>query len=143
MRLLPWLANPGNPAMSPHTEGNKGTCHTGIIYTVESREGRGRTIQLCLKAEGCYHECMRHPCACGQQKTTDCISLLMLAPSKHWCRCMIEHSRMLEHRPLTDALVQVPHKIQLGTREHRHMGMHWGMCITIPHTVKGTQMLCC
>jgi len=26
---VPWLANPGNPALNPHTEGRKtGTCHT-------------------------------------------------------------------------------------------------------------------
>ena len=44
-----WLANPGNPAMSPYTEGNKGTCHTGILYTVESREGRGRNKPAMLE----------------------------------------------------------------------------------------------
>ena len=27
-RLLPWLANPGKPAMSPHAEGRAGTRHT-------------------------------------------------------------------------------------------------------------------
>jgi len=27
-RLLPWLANPGKPAMSPHAEWRAGTCHT-------------------------------------------------------------------------------------------------------------------
>ena len=27
--------------MSPHAEGKKGTRHTDIIYTVETREGRG------------------------------------------------------------------------------------------------------
>ena len=36
-RLFPWLANPGNPAMSPHAEGRAGTCHTEL--TVEKREG--------------------------------------------------------------------------------------------------------
>ena len=36
MRQLPCLENPGNPAMSPHTKGKKGTCHT-----VEIREGGG------------------------------------------------------------------------------------------------------
>jgi len=39
-RLLPWLANPGNRAMSPHTEDETGTCHTEL--TVErGREERG------------------------------------------------------------------------------------------------------
>ena len=27
-RLLPWLANPGKPAMSPHAVGRAGTRHT-------------------------------------------------------------------------------------------------------------------
>ena len=31
----------GNPVTSPHAEGKKGTSHTDIIYTVETREGRG------------------------------------------------------------------------------------------------------
>ena len=31
----------GNPAMSPHAEGKKGTSHIDIIYTVETREGKG------------------------------------------------------------------------------------------------------
>jgi len=39
-RLLPWLANPGNRAMSPHAEDETGTCHTEL--TVErGREERG------------------------------------------------------------------------------------------------------
>jgi len=38
-RLLPWLANPGKPAMSPHAEGRAGTHHT--VRTVEKREGNG------------------------------------------------------------------------------------------------------
>jgi len=29
------------PSHKPHTEGKKGTHHTVIIYTVETREGRG------------------------------------------------------------------------------------------------------
>ena len=37
-RPLPWLANPGNPAMSPHAEGEKtGTRHTD--KTVERKGG--------------------------------------------------------------------------------------------------------
>ena len=31
----------GNPAMSPHAGGKKGTCLTDIIYAVEKREGVG------------------------------------------------------------------------------------------------------
>jgi len=38
--LLPWLANPDNPAMSPRTEGEKtGTRH--IDKTVERKGGTG------------------------------------------------------------------------------------------------------
>ena len=40
MRLLHWLANPSNRAMSTHTEGKR-TSQTDIIYTVERREGGG------------------------------------------------------------------------------------------------------
>ena len=29
----PMAANPGNPAMSSHTEDKKGTCHSDIIYS--------------------------------------------------------------------------------------------------------------
>ena len=45
-RPLPWLANPGNPAMSPHEEGEKtGTRHTD--KTVERKgEGQGRGDSL-------------------------------------------------------------------------------------------------
>ena len=38
-RLLPWLANPGRPTMSPHAEVRAGTCHTA--RTVEKREEVG------------------------------------------------------------------------------------------------------
>ena len=52
MRLLHWLANPSNRAMSTHTEGKR-TSQTDIIYTVERREGGGGAItqKLCSKAE--------------------------------------------------------------------------------------------
>ena len=43
MRLLPWLANPCSPAMSPCAEGKKGTCHTDVINTEETRKSRGRS----------------------------------------------------------------------------------------------------
>jgi len=43
-RPLPWLANPGNPAMSPHTEGEiTGTHHTD--KTVERKGGTGEGRQ--------------------------------------------------------------------------------------------------
>ena len=42
-RLPPWLANPGNPAMSPHAEGKKtGTCHIDETVERKGRTGEGR-----------------------------------------------------------------------------------------------------
>ena len=41
MRMLPWLATPGKPAMSPHAEGKKGTHDTDVIYMVETNTGGG------------------------------------------------------------------------------------------------------
>jgi len=38
-----WLANPCSPAMSPCAEGKKGTCHTDVINTEETRKSRGRS----------------------------------------------------------------------------------------------------
>jgi len=46
--LLPWLANPGNPAMSPHAEGDKtGTCDADktVERKGETGEGRGDSLQ--------------------------------------------------------------------------------------------------
>ena len=45
-RLLPWLANPGNPGMRPHAEGVKktGTRHTD--KTVERKGGTGEGDSL-------------------------------------------------------------------------------------------------
>ena len=45
-RPLPWLANPGNPAMSPHVEGEKtGTRHTDKTVERKGRQGRGESLQ--------------------------------------------------------------------------------------------------
>ena len=58
-RLLPWLANPGNPAMSPHAEGEKkktGTCHTD--KTVESKGGTGEGRQPPRSAHA-QEKCLR------------------------------------------------------------------------------------
>jgi len=53
-RLLPWLENPGNPAMSPHMEGEKmGTSHTD--KTVEREGGKsphsGKMLMLRKNAD--------------------------------------------------------------------------------------------
>jgi len=39
LRLLPWLANPGNTAMSPHAVRGTGTRHT--VETVDRGRGKG------------------------------------------------------------------------------------------------------
>ena len=49
MRLLPWLANPSSPAMSPHAKGKKGTCQTDFIYTVLTREDKGNNPETMLE----------------------------------------------------------------------------------------------
>ena len=41
-RLLPWLANPGNPAMRPHAEGVK---KTGTRHTDKTVERKGGTLE--------------------------------------------------------------------------------------------------
>jgi len=43
-RLLPWLANPGNPAMSPHTEGKQVSIL--LIKQWKERKGQGRGNSL-------------------------------------------------------------------------------------------------
>ena len=45
-RLLPWLANPGNPAMSPHAEGEKKQAPATLIKQWKEREGQGRGDSL-------------------------------------------------------------------------------------------------
>ena len=44
-RLLSWLANPGNPAMSPHAEGEKQAPIT-LIKQWKDRGGQGRGDSL-------------------------------------------------------------------------------------------------
>jgi len=45
-RPLPWLANPGNPAMSPLTEGEKKQALVTLIKQWKEREGQGRGDSL-------------------------------------------------------------------------------------------------
>ena len=62
MKLLPWLANPGNPAMSSHAEGKKGTRRTDTVYIQwkkgEGKRGerRGTTQKLCSNVEWRYNK---------------------------------------------------------------------------------------
>jgi len=64
MRLLPWLANPGDPAMSPLAKGKKGTRHADKVIIIQLKQGRlgGGTTQ---KLNGTATN-TRDPCACGQ-----------------------------------------------------------------------------
>ena len=82
-RPLPWLANPGNPAMSPHAEGRTGTRHTGKQW--KEREGRGGTsLRTCshtktltvntipvMAANTSQSEHTWKPGACTYQHTAD------------------------------------------------------------------------
>ena len=95
MRLLLWLANPGNPAISPHPEGTKGTCYNNIVYTVEKREswGGGTTQKLHSKAEWSYnkHEGSTHMWITDDRK----LHRLTNASSTHaLCRCTNKSSKM-------------------------------------------------
>ena len=42
------------------------------------------------RSPGCTN---KHEGYTGQQKTTDCTGLSVLAQSMHWCRCMNKHSK--------------------------------------------------
>ena len=139
MRLLPWLTNPGNPAMSPHAEGKKGTCYTDIIYTVETRKGGwvGTAQKLCPSTE--WRDNKHKGSACMWTTEDCCLHRLTNTSSRHALAQEHEHTQKnaRECRPLP----QVPHKTLLGMKECWMRQMLWNMCITIPQTLKGTQML--
>ena len=123
----------------PTTVGKKGTCHTDIIYMVETRVGRGeQPIETMLEGRTALHR--KHE---WQEKNADCTGLPMLAQTTHWHRWTNKQTQQnkRECRPLLDALVQVCHKTPLGHGECRHSWMHWHLYITILQTLKGTQML--
>ena len=44
-------------------------------------------------------------------------------------------------RLLPHVLAQVPHKTPLDMKERWHRWMHWGVCLTNPQTLEGTQPL--
>jgi len=99
-----------------------------IWYTVETKEGwvGGITQKLCSNAEQPYnkHEESMHM---WQENTADCTSFPILQYLLYLKACtgVQEHTEKntWERRPLKDALVQVPHKTPLGTKEcwHRQM----------------------
>ena len=146
MRLLPWLANPGNPALSPHTEGKKGTCHTDIVHTVE-KMGKGRGEQskkLCSNVEWRHN---KHEGSMRMWAIEDCwLHRFTNAGSTHPLACVHEQTTLnaRECRPLPLALSHVPHKTPLDKKERWHRWMHWHVCLTNPQTLKGnTAALCC
>ena len=138
MYVLSWLASPGNPTMSAHAEGKKGTCHNDIIYTVETREGGGggNNPKTLLEVERRYN---KHNGTTHMWITEDLWlhRLTNAGNSKHALAQM--HARTQqnagERRPLTNARAQVPHKTPLCTKESWHKRMHWHVCITIPQTL--------
>ena len=133
----------GQPNHEPPRQREEGhPSHWSNIYSGNKGGKGGATQKLRSKAERCYNEHMRDPCAYGQCKTPDWKVLPTLAQSMHWRRCMNECSKNArECRLLMDVLVQVPHKTPLGIREHWYRRMLWCMCITILWTLKGTQTL--
>ena len=56
-RLLPWLANPGNRAMSPLGEEETGTRRTELQWK-EKGKGGGN-LQICSNPKQCKHYCSK------------------------------------------------------------------------------------
>ena len=144
MRLLPWLANPGNPAMNPHAEGHPP--HWYKIYSGNKGGlggGGGEASQkLCSKAQRRYNERIRDPRACGQQETADCTGLPMLAPSMHWRRCTNELSKTQGNaEPWRLHWRKCLTKHLWARKERWHSRMNWCVCLTVPWTLKGKQTL--
>jgi len=108
VRLCPWLANPGVPAMSPYAYGKKGTCHSDTIIIYGGRkEGwwEGKQPRNYGRMQNGATTNMRDPRACGQQKTIDYTGLPVLAQDMHWCRCKNEHTKCKGTQTLMNALV--------------------------------------
>ena len=136
LRLLPWLTNPCNPGMSHLTEGISASRHIDRNVTVETRKVSGEKTRNYAWRQNIATMNTRDPLACEQQKNADCTNLLMLAQSMHWRWCMNEHSKTQEN---ADPWWMHWSKGQDGTMTS--MWMHWYVCIAIPQTLKGTQML--
>ena len=114
----PRLPNPGNPAMTPLLEGKKGTHHTDMIYTVEM--GGGGQPKNYAQTQNIAKN--KHKGSMCMWTTEDhWLHRLTTASSKHALVVQV-HERTQqnakEHRPLPDALVPVPLKTLLGTKEH-------------------------
>ena len=80
------------------------------------------------------------PAQQGMWTTEDCwLHMLTNDSSKHTLAQVQKPTQQNERvrRPLMDALVQVPHKTPLGTKEHWHREMQWHACKTILQTLKG------
>ena len=99
MRLLSWLTTPGNPTMSPHAEGQRGTHHSDIINTVEIREDGGGTQKLSLN--GATTNMRIHARVDNRRPLT----AQVYQHSKHALAQVHEQTQQnaREHRPLMDA----------------------------------------
>jgi len=137
---LPWLANPGNPAMSPHPEG-KGRGPLMISQTMETRDGggRGTTQRLCWNAEWCYNK---------YEGSTD--NRRPLTVQAYQCKlkaCTGASARTNAGKCNgTQTLDGCTHKTLLGMKEHWQRWMHWHVYITIAQTlfvVNKINVLCC
>ena len=128
-RLLPWLANPGNRAMSTHTEGETGNRHTEL--TVERRrKGRedawkGTHIQYnfhCKRyhCEGCQHM--------SQSRNTSSPSWFMHISIYIWllgerrCSLLSTKSEVIESIPQNGSSITSLNCSHMGTRRQKESG---------------------
>ena len=90
-RPLPRLANPGNPAMSPHAEGKTGTRYTD--YTMEWEGGRAEHPWRSAPTQNAH--CKHYPCnGCQHFSVWAHVESWRICTSKHrWlprkCRCSL------------------------------------------------------
>ena len=101
----------------------------------------GTTQKLCLNVEWRYN---KHKGSTHMWTTEDhWLHRLTSTSSVHALVLVNKQTQQnaRELRPLMDALAQVPHKTPLSMKERWHWRVCWCVCITIPQTLKGTQML--
>ena len=123
----------------PTTIGKKGTCHTDIIYMVDTTVGRGE------QSRNSYYAWRQNGITSKAWETREerWLHRLTNASSNHALTQVNKQTQpnTRECRPLMDALVKACYKTPLGTGECRHTcrRMHRHVCITILQTLKGTQ----
>ena len=67
--------------------------------------------------------------SCVDDRTRHRTSLPTQAPGLHWCSCLErEKTKARDRRPLTDALVKVPHKKILPSPRNINIGVWCGKC---------------